>query len=92
MQLTPALFMSRLGATTALCRASERQGFDEVTALKLGRVEPVYRRGALLGYRTIYPRKGGGFDVVKETFDGSQKCYQVEATLGLSGSKTHHLN
>jgi hypothetical protein len=73
MQLYPALFTTREGATTALCRATERQN----TPLDLGRVKPIYRRGQLLGYHAIYPRKGGGFDVVKETFDGSHKCYHL---------------
>jgi hypothetical protein len=70
MQLYPAVFMTRIGALTAVVRAGQKQGLDPDTIAKRGKAKPVYRRGQLMGYHAVYPRRGGGFEIVKETFDG----------------------
>lgn len=77
MQLYPATFVSRFAALTAVVRAGLRVGASKEEIAVRGRAQPVYKRGELLGYRAIYPRPNGGFDVVKETFDGTQKCYHL---------------
>jgi hypothetical protein len=74
MQLYNAVFTTQKGALTAVIRACTRQDLPTTVILK-GKAKPVYRRGELVGYHAVYPRKEGGFDIVKETFDGSQKCY-----------------
>lgn len=72
----PALFITKVGALTAVVRACTKLGVDVGTVAKKGKAKPVYKRGELLGYRAVYPRPDGGFDVVKETYNG-QKCYHL---------------
>lgn len=69
-KLYPALFTTRVGALTAVIRASSSLGVPNQEIATRGRAKPVYKRGELLGYRAVYPRPNGGFDVVKETFEG----------------------
>jgi hypothetical protein len=70
MQLYPAVFMTKTGALTAVIRAGQKQGLDPDTIAKRGKTKPVVRRGQLIGYHAVYPRRDGGFDIVKETYDG----------------------
>lgn len=77
MQLYPAVFMTKTGALTAVIRACRKQGLDPDTIAKRGKSKPIYRRGQLLGYHAVYPRRDGGFDIVRETADGTQKCYHL---------------
>jgi hypothetical protein len=74
-RLYPALFTTRVGALTAVIRASSSVGVPKQEIATRGRAQPVYKRGELLGYRAVYPRPDGGFGIVRETYDGSQKCY-----------------
>jgi len=78
MRLHNAVFTTQKGALTAVIRACTRYGADTTVILR-GRARPVYRRGELIGYHAVYPRKEGGFSVVKETYDGTQKCYHFGA-------------
>lgn len=77
MNLYPATFVSRTAALTAVIRAGLRVGTPKEEIATRGRAQPVYKRGELIGYRAVYPRPNGGYDIVKETYDGSSKCYHL---------------
>lgn len=70
MQLYTALFVSQQAALTAVVRAAKRYGIPSTTVIRKGKAKPVYRRGQLVGYHAIYPRRDGGFEMVKETSEG----------------------
>ena len=77
MQLYDALFVSKQAALTAVVRAAKHYGISSTTVIKRGKAKPVYRRGQLIGYHAIYPTTDGSVAVVKETYDGTQKCYHL---------------
>jgi hypothetical protein len=70
MQLFPACFLTQEGALSAAEQAAMGCNVSDTTVMLKVRAKPVYRRGQFLGYHAVYPRNGGGFDIVKETYEG----------------------